>query len=56
MFFTTLAETYRLEELHAGNQFGNLFGRSKAAVYTRICLNLPWQFEPIAADGANEEG
>jgi len=44
-----------LEELYVGNQFCNLFNELNAAIYARIRFNVPWQFEPLAAEGANEE-
>jgi hypothetical protein len=50
-----LVETYRLEELHVGSQFGDLFDGLNAAIYAHIDFNVPWQFEPLAAHGAAEE-
>ena len=54
-YFTALAEAYRLEELHVGNQFGSFFNELNAAIHAHIRFNVPWQFERFAAEGANEE-
>jgi hypothetical protein len=34
-------------------QLGDLFEDLKTAIYAHIRLNVPWQFEPLAAHGAN---
>jgi hypothetical protein len=44
-----------LEELRVGSQFGNSFDGLNAAIYARIRLNVPWQFEPLAAQNPSEK-